>query len=96
MLAVQIKKKKDKIEKEYDNEDNTTPTKTYYWEQHIPVSSYLIAIAVGQLEWRAISDRCCVWSELAVLDAATLDFDQTKEFLKINKELSNIPYAWGW
>jgi len=95
MSAVQIEKKEDKIEKEYDNDDNTTPTKTYYWEQRIPVSSYLIAMAVGQLECRTISDRCRVWSEPAVVDAAASDFDQTEEFLKIAEEISGIPYAWG-
>ena len=60
MGVIQIKKKEEKIEKEYDNEDNTTPAKTYSWEQRIPVSSYSIAMALSQLECHTISDRCLV------------------------------------
>lgn len=34
-------------------------TLTFLWRQPVPIPSYLIAIAVGDLESRDISQRCC-------------------------------------
>lgn len=40
--------------------------RTFSWKQSVPMPSYLIAVAVGELESREISARCvcvsvCVW-----------------------------------
>lgn len=72
-----------------------TSQQIFVWDQQIPISSYLIAMAVGQLEKRDISDRCAVWSEPSVVDAARYEFAQTEEFLKIAEDISGKPYVWG-
>jgi leukotriene-A4 hydrolase len=70
-------------------------TKCFEWHQAIPISSYLLAMAVGDLERRDISDRCAVWSEPGLADAAHYEFGQTEDFLKIAEELAGKPYVWG-
>jgi hypothetical protein len=40
----------------------------------VPVASYLIAIVVGCLEKRDLSERCAVWSEPSVADKAAYEF----------------------
>ena len=69
--------------------------KIFVWDQQIPISSYLIAMAVGDLAKKDISDRCAVWSEPSVVEAAAYEFAQTEEFLKIAEEISGKPYVWG-
>ena len=51
----------------------------------MPLSSYLIALAVGELESRELSSRCRVWAEASVVDLAASDFSQTEDFLKVRK-----------
>ena len=46
--------------------------KTYSWSQPVACSSYLIAVAVGDLESRDISPRCRVWSEPSMVTARPL------------------------
>ncbi|CAM9572360.1 unnamed protein product [Ascophyllum nodosum] len=67
---------------------------TFSWKQPVPMPSYLIAIAVGELESRDISPRCRVWSEPGVVERAAFDFSQTEEFLQAAEGLLG-PYEWG-
>jgi leukotriene-A4 hydrolase len=68
---------------------------TFVWHQAVPISSYLLAMAVGQLEKRDISDRVCVWSEPALVDLAKYEFEQTEDYLQIAENIAGIPYVWG-
>jgi leukotriene-A4 hydrolase len=69
--------------------------KVFYWDQPVPISSYLIALAVGELNKIDISDRCAVWSEPSVVQQAAYEFAQTEDFLKIAEEIAGKPYVWG-
>ncbi|CAM9119050.1 unnamed protein product [Pylaiella littoralis] len=70
--------------------------KTFSWTQSVPMPSYLIAVAVGELESREISPRCVcrIWSEPGVVDSAAFDFSQTEAFLTTAEGLLG-PYEWG-
>ena len=70
-------------------------TKTYGWKQDVPISSYLLALAVGDLAKKDISDRCAVWSEPSLVDAVAYEFAQTEDFLRTAEELAGMPYVWG-
>jgi leukotriene-A4 hydrolase len=72
-----------------------TVTKIYSWYQPVPISSYLIALAVGELDKRDISDRCAVWSEPSVVEAAAYEFAQTEDFLRTAEDIAGKPYVWG-
>jgi leukotriene-A4 hydrolase len=53
----------------------------YRYVQSIPIPSYLIVIAAGKVEYRKLSDRCGVWAEPELADAAAKEFTETELFL---------------
>jgi leukotriene-A4 hydrolase len=69
-------------------------TRVFAWKQLVPTSTYLIAIAVGDLESRDISPRCRVWSEPIVVDKVQYEFAETEKFLAAAESLT-CPYQWG-
>lgn len=70
-------------------------TKTYGWKQPVPISSYLIAMAVGDIVKIDLSDRCAIWSEPSIVESAAYEFAQTEEFLKDAEQLAGMDYVWG-
>ena len=66
----------------------------FEYEQKIPIPSYLIAIAAGELEYGKISDRCGVWTEVGLKDQAVYEFQLTETYLKKAEEYLT-PYRWG-
>ena len=62
--------------------------------QKVPIQSYLIAIAVGEVESRKIGPRTHVWSEKQFVEKAAFDFSETESFLKTAEDLCG-PYVWG-
>jgi len=66
----------------------------YHFNQPVPTSAYLIALAGGNLESRPISERCAVWAEPEVVEEAAWEFAETEQFLSIAEDLT-CTYAWG-
>jgi len=65
------------------------------WNQPVPISSYLLALAVGQLSKRDISKRCTVWSEPSIVENAEYEFSETEEFLSTAEAIAGKDYVWG-
>lgn len=61
---------------------------------NVPVPSYLIAMAIGNLHWRPISDRCAVWALPDVVDKAAWEFGEVEDILKIAENVAG-KYVWG-
>jgi aminopeptidase N len=59
--------------------------------QRIP--SYLLALAVGELQFREISHRCGVWAEPSVVDSGAWEFAETESMMKACEKLFG-PYRW--
>lgn len=59
-----------------------------------PVPPYLIAIAVGDLKFKAIGPRSGVWSEPGMLDAAVAEFGDVEKMIDAAQALYG-PYRWG-
>jgi aminopeptidase N len=59
-----------------------------------PVPSYLIALAIGDLRFEAISDNTGVWAEPARVDKAAKEFADLPRFLDAAQDLYG-PYRWG-
>ena len=59
-----------------------------------PIPSYLIAIAVGDIKFKAINDTIGVYAEDYILDAAAEEFAETPLMEVANTELYG-PYRWG-
>jgi leukotriene-A4 hydrolase len=67
---------------------------TYRFEMKQPIPSYLIAIAVGDLAFRALSPRTGVYTEPAVLDAAANEFADLERMVATCESLFGR-YRWG-
>ncbi|KAI9002648.1 peptidase family M1-domain-containing protein [Gaertneriomyces semiglobifer] len=68
--------------------------KVYTFEQKVTIPSYLLALAVGNVEGRVIGPRSTVWSEPEVVEAAAWEFKDTETFITTGEELLT-PYEWG-
>ncbi|KAI6225081.1 Leukotriene A-4 hydrolase [Aphelenchoides fujianensis] len=66
----------------------------FRFEQPVAVPSYLIAIVVGVLAKRNISERCAVWAEASVVEKAAWEFADTEKMLQTAEQLMG-PYEWG-
>ena len=69
-------------------------TRTFRFDQPVPISAYLVALAAGELESRKIGPRTHVWSEPSVVDKAAEEFDVTEKYLQAGEKLLG-PYVWG-
>lgn len=68
-------------------------TNTFYFEQTIAISSYLIAIAVGYLVSHDFSDRIRVWSEPSLINQCKYEFEETERVLLTAENLLG-KYQW--
>jgi leukotriene A-4 hydrolase/aminopeptidase len=59
-----------------------------------PISSYLMALAVGNLEFRSYDGRCGVFAEPALIEKATYEFADLPKMISSAEELYG-PYTWG-
>lgn len=66
----------------------------YLFEMPQPIPSYLIALAVGDLDFRATGSRTGVFAEPAVVDRAAREFEDTEEMLLTAERLFG-EYRWG-
>jgi len=77
---------------------NNTPTTErdgdYYFEMPQAIPPYLIAIAVGDLEFKSMSDITGVYAEKYILDAAAAEFIDTQAMIDATEKLFG-PYRWG-
>nr|CDJ94007.1 Peptidase M1 domain containing protein [Haemonchus contortus] len=67
---------------------------TFFFKQPVAIPSYLIAIVVGALEKRDISERVAVWAEPSVVDKAHWEFSETEDILTCAEEIAG-KYIWG-
>jgi aminopeptidase N len=58
------------------------------------IPSYLIALGVGKLEFRATGPRTGVFAESAIVDAAAKEFSETEQMIQASEKLFG-PYRWG-
>jgi aminopeptidase N len=58
------------------------------------IPSYLLALAVGELEFRPIGDRAGVYAEKPVIERATREFEDTEKMIQATEKLYG-PYRWG-
>jgi aminopeptidase N len=58
-----------------------------------PIPSYLLAIAVGDLVFKPISERCGVWAEPPVVDKAAAELADTEAMIAAAEKLYG-PYRW--
>jgi len=67
---------------------------TYHWRNDIMMPSYLIAIAVGDLEYRNLGNRVGVITEPSEMDRVAAELDTLQTLLDKTEEYLT-PYIWG-
>lgn len=65
----------------------------YQFRMTHPIPSYLLAIAVGDLEFRPFDTRSGVYAEPEVIERAAAEFSDTPNMMKAAEELYG-PYRW--
>ena len=75
--------------------DAKQDSRTFIFEQSVPIPSYLVAIAVGQLRGVKVDPRSTVWAEPSVVDAAAWEFAEAEQFLKAGEAVTGQEYVWG-
>jgi leukotriene-A4 hydrolase len=68
-------------------------TGIYAFEMKQPVPSYLLALTVGDIAFRPISERAGVYAEPATLEAAAWEFADLEKMIAVAEELYG-PYLW--
>jgi leukotriene-A4 hydrolase len=69
-------------------------TKKWSFRQDVPIPSYLLAIAAGEMESVELSPRSRVWAEPRVVTRAAHEFAQTEAFLRAAEEITGQEYLW--
>ena len=67
---------------------------TFGFRMDKPVAPYLIALAVGNLEFKATGPRTGIWTEPQMLDKAAYEFADLPKFVDAAESLYG-PYRWG-
>ncbi|SCV69938.1 BQ2448_1332 [Microbotryum intermedium] len=79
-------------------EIDVAKTITYTFKQPVPIPSYLIAIASGELQFASLTQRCGVWAAPGMIQQAEWEFKADAEkFVCATRvaETLTSPYRWG-
>jgi aminopeptidase N len=76
-----------------DNDPAAEADGDYRFTMAQPIPSYLLAIAVGDFRFQAISGRAGVWAEAPVLERAAAEFADTEKMIAATEALYG-PYRW--
>lgn len=77
-----------------ENPKEMNDSNMYTFKMEQPIPSYLMALAVGNVEFRAIGDRTGVYATPDVIEAAEYEFQEMDDMLIAAEELYGT-YAWG-
>ena len=77
-----------------NNEPDTKRDGDYLFSMPQAIPSYLIAIGVGDLHFKAMSKQTGIYAESNILDAAVAEFDDTQSMIDESEKLFG-PYRWG-
>ena len=75
------------------NDPNTPRDGDYSFAMSQPIPSYLIALAVGDLSFKPLSQRTGVYAEPSVVDRAAQEFSDTEKMVQATERLYG-PYRW--
>jgi aminopeptidase N len=76
-----------------ENPKKKTGNGIYHFKMEQPIPAYLIALAIGDIEYRAISDRTGVYAEKSMLDKVHTEFSDME---KMVVTAENLYGAYDW
>jgi leukotriene A-4 hydrolase/aminopeptidase len=77
-----------------ENDSRTPRDGDYTIKMSQPIPSYLIALAVGDLDFRPLGPRAGVYAEPSVVESAASEFADTEKMIDATEKLYG-PYRWG-
>jgi leukotriene-A4 hydrolase len=77
-----------------ENPQQTSPDGKYSFKMDKPIAPYLVALAVGDIAFKPISERTGVYAEPAMLDDVAWEFADMEKMVKTAESLYG-PYEWG-
>ena len=77
-----------------NNEPGTARDGDYFFSMPQAIPPYLIAIGVGDLQFKAMSHQTGIYAESYILDAAVAEFDDTQAMIDKAEEMYG-KYRWG-
>lgn len=77
-----------------DNPTEKNEAGTYHFEMENPIPCYLIALAVGDLEFASLGDRTGVYSEPSMIDSSVYEFADVEKMIEVAENLYG-EYKWG-
>jgi aminopeptidase N len=75
-------------------EEDADGRKVYRFTMEQPIPPYLLALAVGELEFQEVSPRTGVWAEPSMVEKAAWEFADMEKMLLAADGLY-FPYSWG-
>ena len=75
------------------NDPNTPRDGVYEFNMPQAIPSYLIALAIGDLEFKAMGERTGVYAEPSMLEAAAAEFEDTENMLEVTEKTYGA-YSW--
>ncbi len=76
------------------NSQQKNETGIYTFKQDKPIPSYLMAIAVGDLQFKSIDNRTGVYAEPSQINKAQWEFAELGKMVQVAEKLYG-PYRWG-
>ncbi|WP_425223965.1 leukotriene A4 hydrolase C-terminal domain-containing protein [Psychroserpens sp.] len=76
-----------------ENPKNKSADGSYYFKMKQPISPYLIALAVGNLEYQAVSERTGVYAEKSMIEKAHAEFNDMEKMVIAAENLYGT-YDW--
>lgn len=76
-----------------ENPTEKSSNGVYHFSMKQPIPAYLLALAVGDLEFASLGNRSGIYAEPAMLEAAAYEFEDTEAMITAAEELYG-PYQW--
>ena len=77
-----------------ENSYEKSDSGVYHFKMDIPIPSYLMALAVGDITFKSIDERTGVFAEPGMIDKARWEFENVGKMVN-NAEQLYGPYRWG-
>src|SRR5207249_6238298 len=77
-----------------ENSQTRNSTGIYQFRMPQAIPSYLLALAVGDIEFRATGPRSGIYAEPSVVDRAAWEFAETEKMIEVIEKMYG-PYLWG-
>jgi leukotriene-A4 hydrolase len=77
-----------------ENATELAPDGVYHFRMPQPIPAYLLALAVGDLEFRSLGPNSGVWAEKPMIDASAYELADTPAMIEAAEKLYG-PYRWG-